>query len=165
MDDWKTWIREIAYDRIDQIERHLNATPEQVPEFAEAIWERVEDTRVSFLMNLYERWQEKHAYEDFSEYRAAAFICFADFPHGDRYIRFMGAGAFHRCMQEKCQPVIWKISGADPCRIRAAVRHLLLNHIGAVSNVFHSAVFLQLWRMPSKKPFCRESKDHPRQQH
>ena len=36
MDDWKTWIREIAYDRIDQIERQLNARPEAFPEFAEA---------------------------------------------------------------------------------------------------------------------------------
>ena len=36
MDDWKAWIREIAYDRIDQIERQLNACPEAFPEFAEA---------------------------------------------------------------------------------------------------------------------------------
>ena len=28
MDDWKAWIREIAYERIDQIERQLNACPE-----------------------------------------------------------------------------------------------------------------------------------------
>ena len=40
---------------------------------AEAIWERVRDGQVPFLMNLYERWLEEHAYEDFSEYRAAAF--------------------------------------------------------------------------------------------
>lgn len=40
---------------------------------AEAIWGRVQDTHLSFLMNLYERWQEEHAYEDFSEYRVAAF--------------------------------------------------------------------------------------------
>ena len=40
---------------------------------AAAIWERVQDTQVLFLMNLYERWQEEHEYEDFSEYRAAAF--------------------------------------------------------------------------------------------
>ena len=40
---------------------------------AEAIWERVHDTQIPFLMNLYERWQEEHAYEDFSEYRVAAF--------------------------------------------------------------------------------------------
>ena len=40
---------------------------------AEAIWERVRDTQVPFLMNLYERWQEEHEYEDFNDYRAAAF--------------------------------------------------------------------------------------------
>ena len=36
MDDWKAWIREIAYERIDQIERQLNASPEAFPEFAAA---------------------------------------------------------------------------------------------------------------------------------
>lgn len=36
MYDWKTWIREIAYDRVDQIERQLNACPEAFPEFADA---------------------------------------------------------------------------------------------------------------------------------
>ena len=36
MDDWKAWVREIAYDRIDQIERQLNASPEAFPEFAAA---------------------------------------------------------------------------------------------------------------------------------
>ena len=36
MDDLKAWIREIAYERIDQIERQLNACPEAFPEFAEA---------------------------------------------------------------------------------------------------------------------------------
>ena len=36
MDDWKAWIREIAYERIDQIERQLNARPEAFPEFAAA---------------------------------------------------------------------------------------------------------------------------------
>ena len=36
MDNWKAWIREIAYDRIDQIERYLNASPEAYPEFADA---------------------------------------------------------------------------------------------------------------------------------
>ena len=36
MDDWKAWIREIAYDRIDQIERQLNAYPEAFPEFTDA---------------------------------------------------------------------------------------------------------------------------------
>ena len=40
---------------------------------AEAIWERVQDTQIPFLMNLYERWQEEHEYEDFNDYRAAAF--------------------------------------------------------------------------------------------
>lgn len=36
MDDWKAWIREIAYERIDQIERQLNVGPEVFPEFAAA---------------------------------------------------------------------------------------------------------------------------------
>lgn len=36
MNDWKAWIREIAYDRVDQIERQLNACPEAFPEFADA---------------------------------------------------------------------------------------------------------------------------------
>ena len=36
MNDWHKWIKEIAYDRIDQIERHLNASPEAFPEFADA---------------------------------------------------------------------------------------------------------------------------------
>lgn len=36
MDYWKAWIREIAYERIDQIERQLNASPEAFPEFAAA---------------------------------------------------------------------------------------------------------------------------------
>ena len=40
---------------------------------AEAIWERVQETQIPFLMSLYERWQEEHEYEDFSDYRAAAF--------------------------------------------------------------------------------------------
>ena len=40
---------------------------------AETIWERVQDTQVPFLVSLNERWQEEHEYEDFSEYRAAAF--------------------------------------------------------------------------------------------
>ena len=39
----------------------------------EQIWERVQDTHLSFLMKLYERWQEEHEYEDFSDYRSAAF--------------------------------------------------------------------------------------------
>lgn len=36
MTDWYKWIREIAYDRIDQIECHLNASPDAFPEFAAA---------------------------------------------------------------------------------------------------------------------------------
>ena len=40
---------------------------------AEQIWERVQDTQIPFLLNLYERWQDEHEYEDFNDYRAAAF--------------------------------------------------------------------------------------------
>ena len=40
---------------------------------AEAIWESVQDTHVPFLMNLYERWREEHEYDNFNDYRAAAF--------------------------------------------------------------------------------------------
>ena len=36
MTDWYKWIREIAYDRIDQIERQLNASPDAFPEFTAA---------------------------------------------------------------------------------------------------------------------------------
>ena len=36
MDDLKAWIREIVYDRIDQIERQLNASPEAFLKFADA---------------------------------------------------------------------------------------------------------------------------------
>ena len=36
MNSWMEWIREIAYDRIDQIERQLNAYPDAFPEFAAA---------------------------------------------------------------------------------------------------------------------------------
>lgn len=36
MNDWKAWIREIAYDRIDQLERQLNANPGAFSEFAAA---------------------------------------------------------------------------------------------------------------------------------
>ena len=36
MESWMEWIREIAYNRIDQIERQLNASPEAFPEFAAA---------------------------------------------------------------------------------------------------------------------------------
>jgi len=34
--DWYNWIREIAYERIDQIERHLNSSPDAFPEFSAA---------------------------------------------------------------------------------------------------------------------------------
>lgn len=40
---------------------------------AEEICKRVQDTQIPFLMSLYERWQDEHEYEDFNEYRAAAF--------------------------------------------------------------------------------------------
>ena len=40
---------------------------------AEQMWERVHDSQLPFLLNLYERWQEEHEYEDFSDYRSAAF--------------------------------------------------------------------------------------------
>ena len=40
---------------------------------AEEIWKRVRDTQVPFLTSLYERWQDEHKYEDFDDYRAAAF--------------------------------------------------------------------------------------------
>lgn len=36
MESWMEWIRDIAYDRIDQIEQQLNASPEAFPEFAAA---------------------------------------------------------------------------------------------------------------------------------
>lgn len=36
-------------------------------------WERIKDEQISFLMNLYERWQDECEYEDFEDYRAAAF--------------------------------------------------------------------------------------------
>ncbi len=36
MNSWMEWIREIAYDRIDQIERQLNDSPDASPEFATA---------------------------------------------------------------------------------------------------------------------------------
>ena len=52
MDDWKAWIREIAYDRIDQIERLLNASPEAFPEFAAAAGklDAAMDERINILM-------------------------------------------------------------------------------------------------------------------
>ena len=40
---------------------------------AEQIWERVQDTQIPFLMNLYERWRKEHEYENFIDYSAAAF--------------------------------------------------------------------------------------------
>ena len=40
---------------------------------AEAIWGRVQDTQLPFLMNLYESWREEHEYEDFNDYCAVAF--------------------------------------------------------------------------------------------
>ena len=36
MNSWMEWIREIAYERIDQIERQLNTSPDLFPEFANA---------------------------------------------------------------------------------------------------------------------------------
>ena len=36
MNSWMEWIREIAYERIDQIERQLNTRPDLFPEFADA---------------------------------------------------------------------------------------------------------------------------------
>ena len=40
---------------------------------AEEVWKCVQDTHLPFLMNIYERWQDEHEYEDFSDYRSAAF--------------------------------------------------------------------------------------------
>ena len=40
---------------------------------AEEVWKRVQDAHLPFLMNLYERWQDEHEYEDFNDYLAAAF--------------------------------------------------------------------------------------------
>ena len=36
MSDWYTWIQNIALDRIDEIERHLNTNPDLYPRFTEA---------------------------------------------------------------------------------------------------------------------------------
>ena len=36
MSDWYTWIQNIALDRIDEIERHLNTNPGLFPRFTEA---------------------------------------------------------------------------------------------------------------------------------
>ena len=36
MSDWYNWIQNIALERIDAIERHLNTSPDLYPRFAEA---------------------------------------------------------------------------------------------------------------------------------
>ena len=36
MSDWHPWIQNIALDRIDEIERHLNTNPDLLPRFPEA---------------------------------------------------------------------------------------------------------------------------------
>ena len=36
MTDWYGWIQNIALDRIDQFERHLNSNPDLFPRFTEA---------------------------------------------------------------------------------------------------------------------------------
>ena len=36
MSDWFNWIQNIALERIDAIERHLNTSPDLFPRFAEA---------------------------------------------------------------------------------------------------------------------------------
>ena len=36
MSDWYTWIQNIALERIDEIERHLNTNPDLFPQFTEA---------------------------------------------------------------------------------------------------------------------------------
>ena len=36
MTNWYGWIQNIALDRIDQIERHLNSNPDLFPRFTEA---------------------------------------------------------------------------------------------------------------------------------
>ena len=60
-------MREWAYFRSKQKPSDFKMLP------AEQIWERVQDTQIPFLMNLYERWQDEHEYEDFNDYRIAAF--------------------------------------------------------------------------------------------
>ena len=37
MSDWYNWIQNIALERIDAIERHLNTSPDLFPRFAEAV--------------------------------------------------------------------------------------------------------------------------------
>ena len=58
---------EWAYFRLKQKASDFKTLP------AEQIWKRVQDAQLSFLMNLYERWQDEHEYEDFNDYRADAF--------------------------------------------------------------------------------------------
>ena len=60
-------LREWACFRPTQLPSDFKTLP------AEKIWERVRDTQLPFLMNLYERWQDEHEYEDFNDCRAAAF--------------------------------------------------------------------------------------------
>ena len=60
-------LREWACFRPTQLPSDFKTLP------VEQLWERVQDTHLSFLMNLYERWQDEHEYEDFNDYRAAAF--------------------------------------------------------------------------------------------
>ena len=60
-------MREWACFRPTQLPSDFKTLP------AEEVWERVQDTHLSFLMKLYERWQDEHEYEDFNDYRAAAF--------------------------------------------------------------------------------------------
>lgn len=60
-------MREWACFRPTQLPSDFKTLP------VEQLWERVQDTHLSFLMNLYERWQDEHEYEDFADYRAAAF--------------------------------------------------------------------------------------------
>ena len=60
-------MREWAYFLPKQTASDLKTLP------AEQIWERVQEIQIPFLMNLYQRWHEEHEYEDFNDYRAAAF--------------------------------------------------------------------------------------------
>ena len=60
-------IHEWACFRPTQLPSDLKTLP------VEQIWERVQEKQIPFLMNLYERWQDEHEYEDFNDYRIAAF--------------------------------------------------------------------------------------------
>ena len=60
-------LREWACFRPTQLPSDFKTLP------VEQLWERVQDTHLSFLMKLYERWQDEHEYEDFNDYHAAAF--------------------------------------------------------------------------------------------